>query len=317
MVTAPQLSVGIDLGGTKISAVLMDADGRVLSRRRTATPRGDYAATVGTVAEMARFDGGDGAENGAETGIAMPGSLTRENRIQNANSTWLNGRLFGDDLAAAMERPVRLANDADCFALSEWTDGAAAGAASVFGVILGTGCGGGLIVGGRLAGGPNATGGEWGHVPLPRPDAAERAHPPCWCGRQGCMESFVSGPALEADFARAAGRALSAAEIAASATRGDGEARGALERHAGRVARGLSLVVNIADPEVIVLGGGLSAMDHLYAELPGLIRPHVFADDPVVDIRRPVHGDDSGVRGAARLWREGGGTAFHPPGHPG
>lgn len=233
----------------------------------------------------------------------MPGSLSPvTGRVQNANSTWLNGRPLDRDLAAALGRPVRLANDANCFALSEATDGAAAGAASVFGVILGTGCGGGIVVDGRLVDGPLGVGGEWGHNPLPRPSADEVPGPPCWCGRHGCMETWVSGPGLAADHARATGERQSAETIAARAETGDEVALATMARHADRLARGLAHVVNILDPAVIVLGGGLSKLGHLYRNLPGLMAPHIFADAPHVDVRPPRWGDASGVRGAARLW---------------
>ena len=233
----------------------------------------------------------------------MPGSLSpRTGLVQNANSTWLNGRPFQRDLEAHLARPLRLANDANCFALSEAVDGAGAGARSVFGVILGTGCGGGLVFEGRLIDGPRGIGGEWGHNPLPRPQDGEHPGPACWCGRTGCMETWVSGPGLEADHARVTAERLAADAIEARAKSGDAAARATLDRHAHRLARGLASVVNVFDPEVIVLGGGLSKLAHLYEVLPALVAPHVFADTPDVVIKPPRWGDAGGVRGAAWLW---------------
>jgi fructokinase len=234
----------------------------------------------------------------------MPGSLSpASGLVQNANSTWLNGRPFRRDLEAHLGRPVRLANDANCFALSEAVDGAGAGARAVFGVILGTGCGGGLLFDGTLIDGPRGIGGEWGHNPLPWAGAEEHPGPQCWCGRKGCMETWVSGPALEADHARATGEPLAAEAIAARAAAGDRAAQASLDRHAGRLARGLAGAINVFDPDVIVLGGGLSKLGHLYRMLPGLVAPHVFAEEARVLIKPPVWGDASGVRGAAWLWQ--------------
>jgi fructokinase len=233
----------------------------------------------------------------------MPGSLSPKTRlVQNANSTWLNGRPFARDLEASLARPIRLANDANCFALSEAADGAAAGASIVFGVILGTGCGGGLVHRGRIIDGPRGIGGEWGHNPLPWTKADEHPGPSCWCGRSGCMETWVSGPAISADHARATGETLTVEEIARRAGLKDAAALATFDRHASRLARGLAAMINAFDPEVIVLGGGISQLAHLYADLPRLIGPHIFADDTHVTIRPPKWGDASGARGAARLW---------------
>jgi fructokinase len=294
--------IGIDLGGTKIEGVVLLPDGREAYRHRIPTPREDYAGTIAAIAALvARLD--PAPDRSTPVGIAMPGSLSPvTGRVQNANSTWLNRQPLDRDLEAALGRRVRLANDANCFALSEATDGAAAGAASVFGVILGTGCGGGIVAGGRLVDGPLGIGGEWGHNPLPRPTAAEAPGPRCWCGRHGCMETWVSGPALAADHARTTGETISAEEIAARAEFGDGAAEATMARHADRLARGLAHVVNILDPAVVVLGGGLSKLAHLYRVLPGLMAPHIFADSPRVEVRPPRWGDASGVRGAARRW---------------
>jgi fructokinase len=232
----------------------------------------------------------------------MPGSISpRSGLVQNANSVWLNGRPFVADLEAALGRRVTAANDANCFALSEATDGAGAGAASIFGVILGTGVGGGFVHGGRLVDGPRGIGGEWGHNPLPWAEPSEHPGPACWCGRRGCMETWVSGPALASDHARVAGEPLETEVIVSRAAAGDGPCRGTLERHTSRLARGLAHVVNLLDPEVIVLGGGLSQLAHLYARLPDLMAPFIFADDGSVELRPPRWGDASGARGAARL----------------
>jgi fructokinase len=296
------LRVGIDLGGTKIAGIALAADGRARAEHRTPAPRHDYAATIRAIGDMVRhLETAAGARG--SVGIGMPGSLSpATGLVQNANSTWLNGRPLQHDLEAHLARPVRLANDANCFALSEAVDGAGAGARSVFGVILGTGCGGGLVFEGKLVDGPRGIGGEWGHNPLPWARADEHPGPKCWCGRAGCMETWVSGPGLEADHARATGERLTAAAIAARAAAGDAAAFATLDRHANRLARGLAAVVNVFDPEVIVLGGGLSKLAHLYDVLPALVAPHVFADTPDVTIKPPRWGDAGGVRGAAWLW---------------
>jgi fructokinase len=302
------LLVGIDLGGTKIEGVVMDAAGTERPRQRVATPRNDYDATVAAIAAMVESLLADAASAGrgagtATIGVATPGSLSpRTGRIQNANSTWLNGRTFGPDLSAAIGRPVRLANDANCFALSEARDGAAADARNVVGVILGTGCGAGIVIDGRILDGPRGIGGEWGHNPLPWAAADELPGPLCWCGRRGCMETWVAGPALAAAYLGGGGNTSDSEEIVRRATAGEDLARTALARHADRLARGLAVIVNIVDPDAIVLGGGLSRLAHLYADLPALMAPHVFADDTRVDIRPPRWGDASGARGAAWLW---------------
>ena len=303
-------TVGIDLGGTKIEGIVLSADGRTLARRRIATPRHDYGGTLSALADLvAGLEASAGLTRPAHVGLAMPGSIAPSTGlVQNANSIWLNDRPFAADLATALARPVRLANDANCFALSEAEDGAAQGAASVFGVILGTGCGGGIVIAGRLLDGPRGIGGEWGHNPLPWSEPAEHPGPRCWCGRAGCLETWISGPGLAADHERVAGRAASAETIVAEANATDGSARAhvaraSLARHASRLARGLAHVVNMIDPEVIVLGGGLSSLAHLYTQVPALAAPYVFAADKRLDLRPPVHGDASGARGAARLWR--------------
>jgi fructokinase len=296
--------IGIDLGGTKIEAVALGPRGSILARRRALAPRGDYAATVQALVGIASSVAAEAGVSGApHIGIGMPGSVSpRTGRVQNANSVWLNGRPFAEDLAAAFGFSVRLANDANCFALSEATDGAAAGVHSVFGVILGTGCGGGLVVNGRLVDGPRGIGGEWGHNPLPWATDAEHPGRRCWCGRRGCMETWVSGPAISTDHQEVTGADLPTEDIVEAAAAGKVAAQATLDRHADRLARGLAHIVNMIDPEVIVIGGGLSQLAHLYKILPALMVPHIFADAPSVDIRPPVWGDASGVRGAARLW---------------
>jgi fructokinase len=305
--------IGIDLGGTKIEGVLFDGEGRERSRRRVQTER-DYAAGLRQIASLVTWLEGD-AGLGATVGLGMPGSISPRTGLgQNANSTWLNGKPFARDLAAALGRPVRLANDANCFALSEAIDGAGAGARCVFGVILGTGTGGGLVVAGQIVDGPNGTGGEWGHMPLPWAQPDEYPGDACFCGRIGCMERWVAGPALEADHARACGQKLSATQIASAAASGDTIAAATLERHASRLARGLAQIVNIVDPDVIVLGGGLSRLPHLYEVLPPLMAQFILSDSPHVTIKPPVWGDAGGVRGAAWLWSDTspGGTHAEP-----
>jgi fructokinase len=294
--------IGIDLGGTKIEGIALDPGGAALARRRLDTPRDDYPATLRAIATLvAALESETGARG--SVGVGTPGSLSPfTGRMRNANSTWLNDRPLDRDLAEVLERPVRVANDADCFALSEATDGAAAGAHSVFGVIIGTGTGAGVVVDGHLLAGPNAVVGEWGHNPLPWPQAAELPGPECYCGKRGCIETFASGPGLAADFARSSGLSLTAAQIAVAAEAGDPHARAARDRHADRLARGLASVINVLDPEVIVLGGGLSNLAHLYDAVPPLLGRYVFSDGVATRLVPPRHGDSSGVRGAAWLW---------------
>jgi len=298
----PDFRFGIDLGGTKIAGICLTPDDEIAASVRRPTPRENYAETLRQVAGMINeMETKTGPAN--QIGVAMPGSIVpTTRRVQNANSTWLNGRSFKDDLAELLSRPVRTANDANCFALSEAYDGAARGAASVFGIILGTGCGGGLVQNGSLIEGHRNIGGEWGHNPLPWPTPDELPGPACWCGHHGCLETWVSGPALMADHERVTGERIAAEEIVARASNGDSTAQATIQRHAGRLARGLAAVINIFDPEIIVLGGGLSEIDALYDTLPNLIAPYVFAADRTVDIRPPHWGAASGVRGAARLW---------------
>jgi fructokinase len=288
------LRLGIDLGGTKIAGVALAPGGAIVAEHRIAAPRHDYAATLEAIGELVAWLEKEGGGRGT-VGSGL---------VQNANSTWLNGRPFGRDLEGHLKRPVRLGNDANCFALSEAVDGAGADAPSVLGVILGTGCGSGLVVHGRLIDGPLGIAGEWGHNPLPWSTPAEHPGPQCWCGRNGCLETWVSGPGLEADHARVAGECLSGVEIVERAIGGDAKAKATLDRHAGRLARGLAHVINIFDPHIVVLGGGLSNLAHLYAELPDRIGPHLFATHRCVTVRPPRWGDASGVRGAAWLWQD-------------
>jgi len=298
------LRIGVDLGGTKIEVAALDPAGTAVARRRVMTPGRDYPATVATVRDLVLAIEGELGRR-CTVGIAMPGAISpATSLVKNANSTCLIGHRLDRDLALALQREVRLANDADCFALSEAVDGAAAGASSVFGVILGTGVGGGIVIGGRLLAGPNAIAGEWGHNPLPWPQDSERPGPPCYCGKSGCIESFLSGPALAADHHRVTGSRLSAEAVAQSAGAGDAAAVASLARYADRLARGLASVVNIVDPEIIVLGGGLSQIASLYRDVPLLWGRYVFSDVVATRLVPPRHGDSSGVRGAAWLWPE-------------
>lgn len=306
--------IGIDLGGTKIEGLLIGPGGQELARQRIKTPRHDYDGTLRELRALVEHLEQQ-AGLAATVGLGMPGSISPKSGLgQNANSTWLNGRPFAKDLAAAMGRPVRVANDANCFALSEAVDGAGQTARIVFGVILGTGTGGGLVVDRHIVDGPNGTGGEWGHMPLPWAEADEFPGRKCFCGRTGCMETWVAGPSLEAQYAEASGTTLTASDIAAHAKDGDETASRTLERHASRLARGLAQIVNITDPDVIVLGGGLSRLGHLYDVLPRLMAPWILSDQPSVTIVPPVWGDAGGVRGAAWLWSEAsaGGTHAEP-----
>lgn len=305
----PAYRLGIDLGGTKLEGVLLDRHGQVCWSCRERTPAGDYAGTVAALAAMVAAARAQArALSGAphlSVGVGTPGSAVG-GLMKNCNSTCLNGRPLQADLQAAIGQPVRLTNDANCLALSEATDGAAAGAAVVFAAILGTGVGAGIAVHGHVLHGPNGLAGEWGHNPLPWADAADPA-PPCYCGQVGCLETLLSGPGLAADHQRHTGQQLDAATVAAQAVAGDPAAQATLQRHAQRLARALAGVINLLDPDVIVLGGGLSRMAHLYREVPALWGRWVFAagatEQPVHTRLLPaLHGDASGVRGAAWLW---------------
>ena len=301
------MRIGIDLGGTKIEGLALADDGHAVDRRRIAAPRGNYDDTVRAVTalvvaiESACLD--EAPEAQSRVGVGIPGAISpATGLIKNANSTWLNGRRLGDDLSHALGREVRLANDANCFALSEAADGAAAGAAVVFGVIIGTGTGGGLVVNGQIVGGANAIAGEWGHNPLPGLEDDERPRLQCYCGRSGCIETFLSGPALARDYIARGGEDMSAADIAARAERGEERALASLDRYERRFARAIASVINIVDPGVIVLGGGLSNIARLYERVPELWGAHVFSDRVDTKLLRAKHGDASGVRGAAWLW---------------
>lgn len=327
---APPLRFGVDLGGTKIELIALDSDGRERLRRRVPTPHGDYPGTIAAIATLVRDAETELGADGS-VGIGTPGAISpATGRMKNCNSIWLNGRALKSDLERALGRELRLANDADCFTLSEATDGAAAGAETVFGVILGTGVGGGVVVRGQLVRGANAITGEWGHSPLPyfqfadapadrretgrhpatgeailhpwpNPRELEGA-PACYCGKKGCIETWLSGPALAADHVRYGGEALPAHEIAQLASAGYGPCSATLARYEERLARALAGVINLIDPHVIVLGGGLSNVGRLYDTVPRLWTRYVFSDRVDTRLAPPVHGDSSGVRGAAWLW---------------
>lgn len=296
------MRIGIDLGGTKIEGIVLDNSGAEIARARAGAPRGDYAETLTAIATLiAQIDPAPDAAT--PVGIGIPGTISpATGLIKNANSTWLIGQPFDRDLANHLDRQVRVANDANCFAISEATDGAAQGAETVFGVIIGTGVGGGMVNHGRIMVGGNAIAGEWGHTPLPWMTADEFPGRACFCGRHGCIETFVSGPAFERDHAEQTGQLLSAANIAAASDAGEADAAASLTRLEDRLARSLATIINIIDPDVIVLGGGLSNIDRLYGHLPGLIDGHIFSDSISTPIRKARHGDSSGVRGAAWLW---------------
>lgn len=296
--------IGIDLGGTKIEGISLDASGRELRRVRIASPRNNYRRTIDAIASVVRDLDSDLAA-GASVGVGMPGTVSpATGRVKNANSTWLNGEALAEDLEAALERPVRLANDANCFTLSEATDGAAAGADVVFGVILGTGCGGGIAVCQRVLTGPNAVAGEWGHNPMPWPRDDEWPGRACYCGRTGCIETFLSGPGLAHDYAFRGGDPVDAAEIVRRLNGGqDPLAEASLQRYEERLARALTSIIHVLDPDVIVLGGGVSNVERLYLNVPPLLR--LFGGDtPRTRLVKAAHGDSSGVRGAAWLWND-------------
>jgi fructokinase len=295
------IRIGVDFGGTKIEAAALDEGGAILSRLRQPTPW-DYDAAIRTIGELVNET--EAAAGRAERiGFAIPGSISpRTGVIRNANSTFLNGRPFAEDLERALGRPVRLANDANCLAVSEAVDGAGAGFGTVFAMILGTGVGGGVAVGGRVMGGGNGVAGEVGHMPLPWAGPEETPGPDCWCGLKGCMELYVSGPAFERDHKALGGPPLKADKIIEAARAGGAAAMAALDRYVERLARGIAVIVDVLDPDVIVLGGGMSNIEELYDRLPAAIEPLIFSDMFETPIRRAIHGDSSGVRGAAWLW---------------
>jgi fructokinase len=296
------MRIGIDLGGTKIEVIAFGDNGEVLFRDRVATPQEDYSGTLQVIAELVvRLERELGRQG--TVGIGMPGAISpATGLVKNSNSVCLNGRRFDRDLERLLRRPLRIANDANCFVLSEATDGAAAGAEVVFGVILGTGTGGGVAVRGAILAGANAIAGEWGHNPLPWPHPEELPGPPCYCGKSGCIETYLSGPGLARDFRAAGGRSISALEIGAQAENGDEYANAVLARYEDRLARGLASVINILDPDMIVVGGGLSNIKRLYTEVPRLWSQYVFSDRVATRLVQARFGDSSGVRGAAWLW---------------
>lgn len=298
------MRLGIDLGGTKIAGIVLDGEGRPVWEKRVATPRGDYEATLAAIAGLVE-SGERAAGEPCSIGVGMPGAVSpATGLVKNANSTWLNGQRFADDLKWRLRRQVRLANDANCLAVSEATDGAAAGEAVVFGVILGTGVGGGIAVGGRVLTGANGIAGEWGHNPLPWPDDDERPGPACYCGRRGCIETFLSGPGLAADYERRSGRPLSGEDIVARAAQGDPTATDALAVWGRRLGKSLATVINLIDPDVIVVGGGLSKIASIYEDVPREWAAWVFSDQVATRLVPARFGDASGVRGAAWLWRD-------------
>jgi len=296
------MRIGIDLGGTKIEGIVLDREGAEVARLRIATPQGDYQGIINSVTGLvSRLEQIAGTQ--CSVGIGMPGSVSRATGlIKNSNSVCLNGMPLRTDLEKQTGRKIRFANDADCFALSEAMDGAAQGAAVVFGVIIGTGTGGGIVINGDLLAGPNGIAGEWGHNPLPWPQADELPGPDCYCGKQGCIETWLSGPGLAYDHERVTGEIYAAPEIGEHASNGDQKAVETLERYVDRMARSLASVINVIDPDVIVLGGGLSNMDILYERVPKYWGRYVFSDSVETRLVRAKHGDSSGVRGAAWLW---------------
>jgi fructokinase len=296
------MRLGVDLGGTKIEIVALDERGGELLRRRVATPQGDYAGTLRAIAGLVREAEAELGQAGT-VGIGTPGAISRATgRLKNSNSVHLNGQLLLEDLQALLGRELRISNDANCFALSEAVDGAAAGAEVVFGVIIGTGTGAGIVVNGQVLTGPNRIAGEWGHNPLPWPQDDERPGPACYCGRSGCIETFLSGPGMMQDHRDVTGETLDAAAIVARAAAGDAACEATLQRYEDRLARSLAHVVNILDPDVIVLGGGMSNIHRLYENVPRLWGRYVFSDRVDTRLVPNRHGDSSGVRGAAWLW---------------
>jgi fructokinase len=307
------LRVGVDLGGTKIEAIAIGGASDIRARRRVPTPRHDYDATVGAIAALVGQVEAEAGGRGS-VGVGIPGAISPATGLaKNANSTWLNGKPLHGDIERALGRPVRVANDANCFALSEATDGAAAGARVVFGAIIGTGTGGGVVVEGRVVTGRNGIGGEWGHNPLPWPDPSETPGPPCYCSRSGCIEMFLSGPGLQRDHREHSGEELAAEAIAARAAAGDATCEASLQRYEDRLARGLATIMNVLDPDVIVLGGGMSSLERLYTGVPERWTQYAFSDRVDTRLVPPRHGPASGARGAAWLWSPDEAAAFSVP----
>ncbi|SDR62336.1 fructokinase [Rhizobiales bacterium GAS191] len=299
------MRIGVDLGGTKIEVAVLDTAGLEIARQRTPTPHGDYEGSVRAIAELVRAIA---AKTGAQgsVGMGIPGAISaKTGLVMTSNATFLVGRALDKDLAAALGRKVRIENDANCFALAEAVDGAARGAHCVFGAILGTGVGAGIVLDHKVFSGNTGIAGEWGHNPLPWPEATEFPGPACYCGRYGCMERYVSGTAFTADHAAKIGRKMKGDEIVAAMRAGDAEARATYQRYAKCLARGLAVIANVLDPNAFVLGGGMSNVDELYQDLPSLMRPHVLSKEFDTPILKPLHGDSAGVRGAAWLWGDG------------
>ncbi|MDV6332506.1 ROK family protein [Asticcacaulis sp. 201] len=307
------LYVGVDFGGTKIEAAALSAEGTFLARHREANP-GNYADALKVVCNLiarveseAKQADPSLANRIATIGVGAPGSVSPKTGVmRNANSVWLNGKTFREDLEGALQRPVKLANDANCLALSEAIDGAAKGHANVFAIIVGTGCGGGIVINHHLIEGANGLAGEWGHIPLPWPTAEEVSATQCWCGLKGCLETWVSGTGFARDFQTVTGRAQKGEDIIAAMRAGDPQAEAAFDRLMDRLGRGMAIIVNTLDPDAFVFGGGLSNVPEIYERLPGKIRPYVFSDTWRADLFPAKWGDSSGVRGAAYLWKQGG-----------
>ena len=299
---ADRHKIGLDVGGTKIAAIMLNSSGKVIFEKRIASPRSNYQKTIRTIRDLItelEYD----LPRKSSVGIGIPGSISpHTSHVQNANSTWLNGHALADDLSTALDRAIRIENDANCFALSEALDGAGCDHRMVFGVILGTGCGGGLVFDKKLITGPHAIGGEWGHNSLPWPRHEELGAVACWCGKTDCIECWISGTGLTADHLRHANENLDAKNIAAQAQDGHKPAQDTLNRFLSRLARSLAQMVNIIDPDAIILGGGLSNIDMIYEELPQIMQPYIFADHFKPRILKPKFGDASGARGAAHLW---------------
>ena len=295
------IQIGVDFGGTKIEAAALSPEGAFLARIRAPNP-GSYDAALRTVQELVEQAESVAGAKGT-VGIGTPGSISPRTRLmRNANSVWLNGRDLNADLSAALKRPVRIANDANCLALSEVVDGAAAGSKVAFAVVLGTGCGGGLVINQQLVEGANGIGGEWGHIPLPNPRGDEQIAPLCWCGHHGCLETWISGSGLERDFQSIHGERRTAEEVIGLMRDGDEQALSSFHRYSDRLARALATVCNIVDPDTIVFGGGLSNVAELFTALPAAIGSYVFSDTWTTNLVAARWGDSSGVRGAARLW---------------
>lgn len=300
--TNTEMRIGIDLGGTKIEALAIDKVGKELVRHRVNTPREDYDATIAAIAGLVRRIERETGSTGT-VGAGIPGCISSvTGLVKNSNSTWLNGRPVDRDLSAALEREVRVANDANCLAVSEATDGAAAGKRVVFGVILGTGCGGGVAIDGHVHAGPNGVGGEWGHNPLPWARPEELPGPECYCGKLGCLEMWISGTGVARDYRKTTGRERTTQEIMKDYGAGDRDAVATVERFEDRLARGLAHLINMLDPDVLVFGGGLSKTEYLYRDIPKLLPKYVFGGEAATPLLQARYGDSSGVRGAAWLW---------------